>query len=216
LSTATDVASRRARSARSQEPEWLVWLTVGVALLLGYVLLVMTLGQTRSATAGAMTLNYPSTWVPVQTEDATFSASDRLNGGPFAPTVVLYEMPRADLLRLAGGVEEAAANWTLRKQDELVGYRVLGVTSVGGGAVATPSLDGANEPQQGSNTVRVDSVYLKDAAIGGSGIPALMRGIDVIRLSGDNFYILSYSVENSEYDSHRGQFEALLNGWRTP
>lgn len=216
MSTVTDVAPQRATRARAQEPEWLVWLTVGVALLLGYLLLVMTTGQTRSATAGAMTLNYPSTWVPVQTEGAAFSASDRLNGGPFAPTVTLYEMPRADLLRLEGGVEDAAANWTLRKQDELVGYRVLSVTSVGGGAIATPSLEGGNPATQASNTVRVDSVYLKDAAIGGSGIPALMRGIDVIRLSGDNFYILSYSVENSQYDSHRGQFEALLNGWRTP
>jgi hypothetical protein len=43
-----------------------------------------------------------------------------------------------------------------------------------------------------------------------------MRGIDVLKLAGDNFYILSYSVDNSEYDSHRGQFESLLNGWQTP
>jgi hypothetical protein len=193
-----------------------VWLTLGVALLLGYLLLIMTVGQTRSATAGAMTLNYPSTWVPVQAEGAAFSASDRINGGPFAPSVTLYEMPRTDLLRFAGDVEEGAANWTLRKQEELVGYRVLSVTPVGGGAVATPSLEGGNPDTQPIDTVRVDSVYLRDAALGASGIPALMRGIDVIKLSGETFYIMSYSVENDKYDSHRGQFEALLDGWRTP
>jgi hypothetical protein len=176
-----------------------VWLTVGVALLLGYLLFVMIAGQMRSANAGATTLNYPASWVPVQTEGATFSASDRLNGGPFAPTVAVFEMPRTDLLRLEGGVQEAAANWTLRKQDDLVGYRVLSMT-----------------PIEGRDMLRIDSVYLKDPAVGASGVPALMRGIDVIRMAGDNFYILSYSVENSEYDSHRGQFDALLNGWQTP
>ena len=199
MSTVTNVAATRAPRARSQEPEWLVWLTVGLALLLGYLLLNMIAGQTRAATAGAMTLNYPSTWVPVQSEGAAFSASDRLNGGPFAPTVTLYEMPRTDLLRFEGGVEEAAANWTLRKQDDLVGYRLLNVT-----------------PVEGRDMLRVDSVYLKDAALGASGIPALMRGIDLIRLSGETFYIMSYSVENDQYDSHKGQLDALLNGWRTP
>jgi hypothetical protein len=199
VSTVTSAAAPRARRARSQEPEWVVWLTVGVALLLGYLLLVMTTGQTRPASAGGMSLNYPSTWVPMQTEGAAFSASDRLNGGPFAPSVTLYEMPRTDLLRLEGGVQEAAANWTLRKQDELVGYRVLSMTSV-----------------EGRDAIKIDSVYLKDPTLGGSGVPALMRGIDVIALSGDKFYILSYSVENSEYDSHKGQFESLLSGWRTP
>ena len=208
-------ATRPAPRARSQEPEWLVWLTVGVALLLGYLLLVMITGQTRSATAGAMTLKYPSTWVPVQVEGAAFAASERLYGGPFAPTVTLYEMPRTDLLRLAGGVEEAASNWTLRKQEELVGYRVLNVSAIGGGAVATPSLEGSSE-QQAVDTLRVDSVYLQDPAIGATGIPSLMRGIDVIKLKGETFYIMSYTVENSEYDSHRGQLESLLNGWTTP
>jgi hypothetical protein len=176
----------------------------------------MITGQTRSVSAGTMTLSYPSTWTPVQSEGATFSASDRLYGGPFAPTVTLYEMPRTDLLRLAGGVEEAAANWTLRKQDDLVGYRVLSVTPVGGGPVVTPSLEGVGAPEQAVDTLRVDSVFLKDPAVGSTGIPSLMRGIDVIKLRGDTFYILSYTVENSKYDSHKGQFESLLNGWRTP
>jgi hypothetical protein len=62
----------------------------------------------------------------------------------------------------------------------------------------------------------VDSVYLQDPAIGATGIPSLMRGIDVIKLKGETFYIMSYTVENSEYDSHRGQLESLLNGWTTP
>ncbi|HET9495174.1 MAG TPA: hypothetical protein VFR15_13170 [Chloroflexia bacterium] len=216
MSTVADAAPRRAPRAQAQEPEWLVWLTLGVALLLGYLLLVMITGQSRTASAGSMSLSYPSTWVPVQTEGAAFSASDRLNGGAFAPTVTLYEMPRTDLLRMAGGVEEAAANWTLRKQDELVGYRVLSVTGVGGGPISTPSLEGGGPAEQAVDTLRVDSVYLVDPVIGATGIPALMRGIDVIRLRGETFYILSYSVENSKYDSYRGQFESLLNSWRTP
>ena len=199
MSTVTEAAPRKETRAEPKEPEWLVWLTVGVALLLGYLLLTMINGQTRSASAGSMNLNYPSTWVPVQREGAAFAASDRLSGGPFAPTVTLYELPRTDLLPLTGGLEEAAANWTLRKQEDLVGYRVLSVT-----------------PVEGRDMLRVDSVYLQDPTIGASGLPALMRGVDFIKLAGDNFYILSYSVENSEYDSHRGQLEALLNGWQTP
>ncbi len=62
----------------------------------------------------------------------------------------------------------------------------------------------------------VESAYLLDSALGGGGVPGLMRAADTIVLNGDTFDILSFSTQASDWDNHSGLRDRLLNGWKLP
>src|SRR5215217_671734 len=115
-----------------QEPEIVVWITVAVALILGFFLMYFTSNQVTSTdNAGGTTLSYPSTWVPAteEGEGAEFAVADLTGGGTFGDRVVVVKLPKSDLLPRQGGLQEAAANWTLDQQEARVGYRTLGLES---------------------------------------------------------------------------------------
>ena len=54
-----DMAAIKRAFHSDQEPEWVVWLTVAGALIVGLLIMYLVTGQTTSATAGATTLKYP-------------------------------------------------------------------------------------------------------------------------------------------------------------
>ncbi len=188
---------------RLEEPEWIVWAVVAAGLVLGAWLSNAVLGETRSVTAGGMSLAYPARWIPRNELGADWTAIDVDHGGVFGPRVSLRQTTKAALFPSEGNIDDAAANWALTRQPDLPGFRLIDIS---GAAV------------QGRAAARVEYVYLLDSPQGsGAGVlPALMHSVDVIVSGGDKVYILTFAAETHAYDSLTGVFCQLLSNWRVP
>lgn len=202
-----------ARQSRAQEPQWVVYLTAAVALLIGLAIQFFATNQNQTGTVGSSTIAYPQSWVQTTEPGADFAAADLNNGGPYGTRVSLRALDKTALLsRMAPqGTAPSAAdllnvgatNWSLQRGTDLVGYRVLGIkkTSV-----------------QGHDAIDVDSAYLLDQSLGAStnALPGLMHAVDTVVLSGDKFYILGYAAESSQFDRLQGLHDKLLSSWHIP
>jgi hypothetical protein len=196
--TANSAPAPRART-RGEEPEWIVWATVILAVIIGLVLQFATTGQTNSGTGAGMTVSYPSTWVAAREDGAAFAVANTLQGGAFAQRLALFEKPKSDLLPLQGGIEEAAQNWAIERQQALSSYRILSMTK-----------------PAGEEGVRVESAYVMDSPFGASAVPTVMRAVDVVRQKGDKFYILSYATKADDFAAGKDTLNNIIASWKLP
>jgi hypothetical protein len=203
-----------ARPARAGEPQWVVYLTAAVALLIGLGLQYFVTNQTQTGTVDQSTIAYPQSWVQTTEPGAAFAAADLNNGGPYGTRVTLRTVDKATLVssRTLGQtpppgdvavLTEGATNWSLQRGQDLVGYRVLGLNKT---------------KVQGHDAINVESAYLMDSSLGAStnALPGLMHAVDTVVLSGDRFYILGYAAESSQFDRLSSVHDKLLAGWHIP
>lgn len=204
------------RSSRVQEPQWVVYLTAAVALVIGLGLQFFVNNQTQTGTVGASSIAYPQSWVQTTEPGADFAAADLNNGGPYGARVSLRALAKTALVsaRLLNQTQPAAptpselltagaTTWSVQRGQDLVGYRVLGLNKT---------------TVQGHEAINVESAYLSDSTLGAStnALPGLIHAVDTVTLSGDTFYILSYAVESSQFDRLSGLHDRLLAGWKIP
>lgn len=210
LDMSDEIAAVKRAFRNDEEPEYIVWLTVAGALIIGLILMFVVTNQSNTSTAGDTTLTYPATWTKVDEAGASFAAADRDSYYSFGPRASVRQLDKATLAPkpITGGdptdqdnLQTAAANWSLQRQSQIVGYRTL--------SVVTSTV-------QGKPAVVIESAYLMDARPGASGLPGLMRGADTIVLNGDTFDILSFSTQSSDWDNQSGLRDRLLNGWKLP
>ena len=202
---ATNVATPR---GRTQEPEWAVLLTVAAALIIGFVLQMVIQQQTLSGEAGTSSVLYPAGWSRIDEDGAGFAAADLNGAGAFGPRVSLREFDKADLRpnilgQQEGGLLDAATNWSLRRGQDLVGYRVLDITQT---------------TVQGRPAVRVESAFLLDSTRGSAtnAMPGLMHAADTVVEGADKYYILTFAADNNQFDNLGAVHDRLLNDWRIP
>jgi hypothetical protein len=215
--------------------EWPVWATVAASLLLGLLLRSATLARTDTVSpqGSGVSLAYPARWVVLdaaaEAGAATggapaslapvLSVADLNNGGAFGAQARVFVVPRGDLLGdlqagevpAPGGTPlDAATAWSLRREQSLVGYRVLGM------APATV---------QGREAVEIEFAYLAEpAGAAGGAMPALVRGVDALVPGGDRFYVLSVAAEEDEFGQitqpglpwEKSVLGRLRDGWRVP
>lgn len=210
LDMSDEIAAVKRAFRNDEEPEWVVWLTVAGALIIGLILMFLVTGQSTTVTAGDTTLSYPSTWTTIDEPGAAFAAADPDTVFAFGPRVSVRQLDKATLAppNVIGGastpesdLETAAANWTLQRQNTIVGYRTLNVLTT---------------TVQGKPAIVVGSAYLLDSMLGGGGLPGLMRAEDTIVLNGETFDILSFSTQSTDWDDDQGIRDRLLNGWKLP
>ena len=209
----SSVAPARAARAQVQEPQWIVYLTAAIALLIGLGLQWFATNQTQTGTAGGSSIGYPQSWVQTTEPGADFAAADLNDGGPFGARVSLRALDKTALVsRLANQnpppsdadlLNIGATNWSLQRGEGLVGYRVLGITKTN---------------VQGHDAMNIESAYLLDSSLGSAtnALPGLMHAVDTVVLSGDKFYILGYAVENSQFDRLQSTHDRLLSSWHIP
>jgi hypothetical protein len=204
-----------ARPARVQEPQWVVYLTAAVALLIGLGLQFFATNQTQTGVVGPSSIAYPQSWVQVTEPGVDFTAADINDGGPYGARVSLRALDNTVLLstRLLNQKDPVVApsellaagatTWSVQRGQDLVGYRVLGLNKT---------------TVQGHEAINVESAYLMDSALGAStnGLPGLMHAVDTVTLRDNKFYILSYAVESSQFDRLSGLHDRLLAGWKIP
>jgi hypothetical protein len=116
---------------------------------------------------------------------------------------MLYQVAQQDLMPRAGTVADAATTWSIKRGNGLAGYRVLTI-----------------EPVQvnGRAAINVESAYLMEpprSQIAGT-MPALMREVDTLVASGDQYMVLAFAAESSQFDRYSTLRSQLLGGWRTP
>jgi hypothetical protein len=190
----------------AEEPEWVVWLTVVLALLIGFGIRTAVVGRTETVQAGPTMITYPATWVQDTEEGALFAATD-FDSGSFGARAEVRQVSRAELApieNLSGPVvpEDVAINWSILRGADLEGYRVLEIVPV---AV------------QGREALQIDYVYLVDAPLAGAGaLPGLIHAIDTIVPSGEAFLVLTVAVDASEDATLPSLNDQLLAGWRIP
>jgi hypothetical protein len=190
---------------RSEEPEWVVWLTVVICLLIGWVIATTVSGRTETVPDGAGgSITIPATWIKTKEAGALFAATD-LNAGTYGSRISVRQVSKADLLPPRSGdtLEVAASNWTLIRSPELEGYRVL--------QIAPTTI-------QGRNAVAIEYAYLTDPPQGGgTGVmPGLMHAIDTIVASGDGFVILTVATEQGDDTALEQLLATAQAGWQIP
>ncbi|MBI2911085.1 MAG: hypothetical protein HYY05_03010 [Chloroflexi bacterium] len=193
---------------RAEEPEWTVFLTVAVALFLGWLTQAWALGRTDNVAVDGMTLAYPSAWLRMREEGASFAAADLAGKGAFAPRVSLWEMASHDLVPAGLAADtgptlvELAAVWGLKLSERLSAYR---------------PLKSERTSVQGREAISISYAYVSDGAQGGTRtVPRVMRAADTLVLGGDRLFVLSFAAESGAFDDMAGQHERLLASWRLP
>ena len=195
---------------RQEEPEWAVYLTVAVAIVIGLAVQWSVVGRTTTVTAGGSTVAYPATWQRVPEEGTLLAVADRSQGGIFGARVTVRELPKADLLPGEGSTIDAATNWSLARNEALVGYRVLSITET---------------TVNGREAARVEYAYLASSP-GGSAdgaMPGLMHAIDTVVLAGSTYQILTFAAEQRDFETlttrqlplFRNVYDDVLRSWRT-
>lgn len=185
-------------------PEWLVWATVALALLIGWWLQASVVGRSTTASLGASTFSYPATWTVSSADDTLFAVSDP-SGGVYGALARLRQLPRAELpLPVSqSSLADVAASWSLLQGEGLEGYRMLNITPT---------------TVQGREAMSVEYAYLSDPPQGAVGgvMPGLMHAIDTLLVSNDQLFVLSVAVESREADRLASLHEQFLAGWRVP
>lgn len=189
----------------SEEPEWTVWLTVLICLLVGWVVMTSVTGRVEAVADGAgNAVRVPATWVKTSEDGALLGAAD-LTAGAYGSRVSVRRASREDLLPARSGdqLEAAASNWTLIRSQDLEGYRVL--------EIQTTAI-------QGRPAVTVEYAYLTDPPEGlaSGAMPALMHAVDTIVVSGDGFAILTVAVDQSGDDALPSLVSTMQAGWQIP
>ncbi len=188
--------AEKTERVQPQEPEWVVWLTLAIALIIGFALQYSVVGRTRDVAIGNSTVAYPAGWAQVSRNSSGFTAADLGTGGPFAARVSLLQLDRTVLLPGGGGLYNAAVNWSIKNRDKLTGYRLLEIKNI---------------KVRNRDAIQLESAFLME--LGTHQMPGLMRSVDTLVLNGNTFDILSFASEQSQFDRLAPLRKQLLKSW---
>ncbi len=168
-----------------------VFLTVAVALLLGWALMTAVTGRTVVYSDGQISLRYPAAWVVGQDEDGNTLMRNSASASPaFSDRMIVIHMPAPSSgLPAASSLAEAVTAWTLSRSQALSSFRNL--ATVDGLTVA------------GQPAMRVDYVYIADPAaeLGRPGVPVVVRGSDYVLLAGDQMTVLAGQAADAGWEA---------------
>jgi hypothetical protein len=182
---------------RQEEPEWLVWLLVGVMLLIGLVARTVVINRTTTFSEGNLTVSYPADWTPIASDEqgAVLSVGEGF-GDLFPARLVAQQLPAADVSRTAQSLGDIALKWSDQQARDLLGYRVLNI-----------------EPTQvrGTDAVQVDYAYVADPMFASAdALPIVARGSDVLVLTGDTLTVVRMLAASDAFDGLRGTWDRVL------
>lgn len=168
-----------------------VFLTVAVALLLGWALMTAVKGRTVAYSDGQISLRYPAGWVATQDEDGNAVLRNPASASPaFGERLMVVHMAAPSSgLPAASPLAEAVTAWTLSRSQVLSSFRNL--ATVEGLTVA------------GQPAMRVDYVYIADPAaeLGRPGVPVVVRGSDYVLLVGDQMTVLGGQAVDASWEA---------------
>lgn len=180
----------------------LVIVTLAVALLLGWALKTAVEGRTQTYSDDQITFAYPATWVVDQDLDGNpmlrnpQSASRLFND---RVVVIQGDVPSSGL-PAGSPLVDAATSWTLKRSSALDSFRNL--SSEDGYTVA------------GQPAIRVNYAYVADpaAVLGRPGVPIVVKGSDLVIITGDRLTVLSGQSREADWAAFEPRFLKILEG----
>ncbi len=180
-------------------------LVIGVliiALLLGWWLMVSVESRTSVYSDPTIRFAYPAGWVAGQDADGNpllrdpQSASQLFN----SRIVIIHSEPAGRGLPGSSPLAEAATAWTLGRSASLDTFRNLSTED--GYSVA------------GQPAIRVDYAYVADpaASLGRPGLPIVIRGSDLLILTGDTMTVLAGQTRSGDWAGFESQFLEIVAG----
>jgi hypothetical protein len=178
-----------------------VFVTVAVALLLGWALMSAVTSQTAEYNDGQIAFKYPARWVVAQDDDGNAMVRNPASPSPlFSDRVVVVHAPApSGGLPAASPLAEAATAWTLRRSQSLDSFRNLATED---------GLTVAGQP-----AMRVEYVYVADPAaeLGRPGVPVVVRGSDYILLTGDDMTVLAGQAADASWEGFAPALARIVN-----
>lgn len=188
-------------TSRRQEPEWVVFVVIIVALLLGWFLKSSVEGQTARTTIENLSLTYPASWLKVPSvagQDALWSAADARSGSVYPTQLVIR---KASLSPAAPGSDDRLApsisSWTFGRGQTLNHYQVLETKRLNLAGQAAAEIDYAfvNQP--------IASPYRR-------ALPVVVEAVDYLVPSQETLYIITLAADSSRFAQEQAQFETIL------
>jgi hypothetical protein len=191
--TATTMPPRR-QILRAEEPEWLVWVLVGVLLAIGLITRTIVVNRTATFNEGNVSVSYPAEWTPIASDapGAVLSVGETFSGDLFPARLTVQQLPAAEISRNAQSLGDLALKWSDDLSEDRLGYRVLNI-----------------EPTQvrGVDAVRVDYAFVAEPALATPDtMPIVARGADTLVRQGDTVTIIT-TVSAAD------AFERLSTAW---
>ncbi len=193
MTASTTRAVRRA--ARSEEPEWVVWLAVIALLAAGLLLRGMIEGRTERFSQAGVSLNYPAAWSLLRDEQAgqILHVADAFATAQAPANVSVRQVPAAELGWGAQTLGDLAMLWSRRQAEDLLGYSVLNLEPI---------------KLRGQDAVAVDYAYVVQPP--GGGLPVVTQAEDILLRQGDKLTIVSFSAAADAYAEQAGVWRKVL------
>jgi hypothetical protein len=186
-----------------EEPEWVVWVLVIVALVVGWFLkgaFQYQMGVFTDPDSG-LTFQYPADWflesnqAQIGDEGVILTVSDAQSESAFSTAFSV----RVKTVKEETTAADQAELWILQRGEGLTKYRVLG-----------------KEPSQvaGQEAVTIDYGYVEDPLRSSAlsvSLPVVVRAVDVVFLRDKQVYILTFASDQLAFDKEKKTLERLLN-----
>lgn len=201
MTTAT-MTAKVVKTARREEPEWLVFLLVAIALLAGWFLKISIEGRAETFTDGNISLSYPATWFRepmAAAQGLALKASDLHSASLYRPAVALQLTQAAPALPdTEDRLTPTVTTWTFGNSQKLSNYRVL----------STEHVDIA-----GQKAIRIDYTYVSEpiASPYRRALPVVVEAVDYVILSQDQAYVVTLAADAHDFEQAQDQFETILN-----
>ena len=175
--------------------EWLVLITVALALFLGAITKQKAIHQTQVVTWQKNLIEVPAHWtIPSQQEDM-FVAAD-LDQGQFGPKLTIQRISPLELSPAGRGLRNVANNWALKQTKKFSDHRVLSISEMS---------------VQGRHGIKMECVYLQD--VGPNLTPGLMRSTEVLVPLENEIFVWIFAAKESEFADFEKLQTRLLEKW---
>ncbi len=186
-----------------EEPEWVVWVLVIVALVVGWFLKGAFQYQTEVFTDpdSGLTFRYPASWflesnqAQIGDEGVILTVSDAHSESAFNTTFSV----RIKKVEEETTAVDQAELWILQRGEGLTKYRVL-----------------SKELSQvaGQEAVTIDYGYVEDPLRSSAmsvSLPVVVRAVDVVLVRDNQVYVLTFAADQLVFDEASKTLERLLN-----
>jgi hypothetical protein len=191
------------KTTKREEPEWIVFALVAVALLAGWFLKMFIEGRTETFTDGNIAINYPAAWFrePMAAEQGlALKASDLHSASLYRPTLALQLTQAAPAL--PGTKEDrltpTVTAWTFGNSQNLSNFRVLGTEHVN---IA------------GQNAIRIDYTYVTEPIDSPyrRALPVVVEAVDYIIIAQDQAYVVTVAADAHDFEQAQDEFKTILD-----
>ncbi|MHB1354363.1 MAG: hypothetical protein ACYCZF_00130 [Anaerolineae bacterium] len=178
-----------------EEPEWIVVITVLIALMLGGVIMLAATGQMAVATLDRLSIKYPATWAVADDDTTGLSGAQDMASNASVMVEVFRKLDPANPVLM----DDLVALRSFQQAQKLTLYRVLSTQAVTVG---------------GKSGVMINYAYVMDPAQSAyqSTLPRVMKGADYLVPYQGQVYLVTLEAQSNAWQP--ALFESIIQSVR--